>query len=134
MSNIQNLFILGIGEMDAQHRRIIECLEGLVTQARENNRPDEKKELLEKTYKFLKEYGLEHFRDEEELMLTISYPDFPEHVKEHAKFRIKVQELEDRLDKGDIVFVAETAAFLKSWLIDHINVVDRKYAIFYQTK
>ncbi len=75
----------------------------------------------------LSDYALKHFLVEEELMRAYGYPKFAAHKAAHDLFRTRVGQM--MTDLGATGEVSKTIrVFLESWLVNHIDTVDRKLA------
>lgn len=123
-------FMIGIPEIDMQHRSLINSLNKLIEKYDAN--PGEIKEILD----FLVDYVLLHFETEETLMEKYNYPDMEEHVKEHRAFTKDINkfmddfimlgpspEMEKRIEEG-----------LVSWIKNHILNVDKKMGQYLKEK
>lgn len=115
-------FLLGVNEMDDEHKILIAKINKLVKSLNKENQ-----KLIEENFIDLRDYTVLHFRDEEEFMQRVQYPDFEAHSKIHenmlAKFgSFQEQVFDGTLDKKKFV------AFLKNWLVSHILGVDMQYA------
>lgn len=77
----------------------------------------------------LAEYAARHFSREENLMKEIHYPGLLAHKEQHAAFVVKVKSVRDKYLLGASNSDAiETLEFVKDWLVNHIQKVDRAYA------
>lgn len=75
----------------------------------------------------LVDYADKHFLVEEEFMRAYDYPDLESHKAAHDVFRARVQQL--MTDLGISGDVSKTVrVFLESWLVNHIDKLDRKLA------
>lgn len=85
------------------------------------------KEKIEETLKFLKDYTVEHFSSEEQLMKDIDFPELTEHQKTHAEFVQTVLELEETVKtKGvSVLSTIKLNRTLTDWLINHIHKCDK---------
>ena len=73
----------------------------------------------------LADYAHKHFLVEEELMEAYEYPAFEAHKAAHDVFRSRVGQM--MIDLGETGEVLKTVrVFLGSWLIKHIDKVDRQ--------
>lgn len=72
-----------------------------------------------------------HFDAEEALMQDLGYPDWQTHVAEHAQLLADAEELARNYDLGHISALA-LPAFLKKWLLHHIETSDRAYIEFFK--
>ncbi|MDP2824543.1 MAG: hemerythrin domain-containing protein [Sulfuritalea sp.] len=67
----------------------------------------------------------EHFAAEEALMKAAEYPGLVARMKEHAKFRAKLGELQIKSIGEDIS--TDTVGFLVGWLTHHIARTDMAF-------
>lgn len=125
LSNTTNLRT-GIDLIDAQHTTLMECLRNL----QENLLGDAHLQDAEEDALFLASYSLEHFAEEERLMLDAFYPEYEAHRREHQLFEEWVDMVKARLSEGGDhrVILHEVHAYLSEWLVTHIRDVDMKMA------
>ena len=83
-------------------------------------------QVLDKTI----EYAGYHFQTEEALMEQFSYPGMEKHKATHEAFRIKVTALKRQLDEHVATVPQELLEYLRSWLINHITIVDKELGLF----
>lgn len=114
---------IGVEKIDCQHRELLAKLNEFF----EACTKQQGKEKIGETLKFLKEYTLEHFGSEEQLMKDIDFPELTEHQKIHAEFVQTVLELEESLNtKGvSILSTIKLNRTLTDWLLNHINKCDK---------
>lgn len=110
--------------IDNQHKELIQRVNDVL----EACNKQKGKEKIEEVMKFLKDYTVKHFSDEENLMKKYQYPSYEEHKKIHEDFVKKVDELDEKIKKEGInlsiiMFVNKT---LVDWLINHISKEDKK--------
>ncbi|CQR55705.1 hemerythrin family protein [Paenibacillus sonchi] len=123
MINWKDSYDIGVEKIDCQHRQLLvklnEFFEACTNQ--------QGKEKIEETLKFLKEYTLEHFSDEEHLMQDIDFPELAEHRKTHAEFVKTVLDLEESIkSKGvSVLSTIKLNRTLTDWLLNHINKCDK---------
>jgi hemerythrin len=115
---------LGIPELDAQHRQLLECLEKL--EAAEDEKAGELAVYFVLTQ--LDAYSRVCFVVEEILMRLFDYPGLAAHAKEHADFAARLIALEQSELRHEVH--GETRKFLHDWLAQHIGVSDRRFARF----
>ena len=116
--------------MDREHAVLIEyinTLQGLVD-------GDSSKHLVGQVLEGLIQYTKTHFYVEEELMYAFRYPDYANHINAHEKFKITMNELSSQYKTGEVDVSDELINFLKDWLINHIQKIDRKLAEFLKGK
>lgn len=121
-------FDLGIPPMDLQHRKLvgmIETAKNLISDAQDGiDCYDEIAQVLEE----LKNYTIEHFKDEEALMDLKGYTDLERHREKHNAFVLKVQEfLSSDIDYNQTEVLVGIVQFLLDWVVEHILYEDKKY-------
>lgn len=115
-------FLIGVDQMDDEHKILIERINKLIMALNTTNRG----QILE-CFSSLKEYTLYHFNDEEKFMQRIDYPDYQAHKKIHENMLNHFIGYEADL-KANHLDKKKFLAFLKNWLISHILGVDTQYA------
>jgi len=73
------------------------------------------------------DYTANHFAGEEEQMRRTSYPDFNNHKREHEKLVEQALGLKAKFEAGETLHTQSVIEFLQSWLVNHIQGVDKKY-------
>jgi len=117
---------VGIESIDNQHRKLVSLINSLQTAIDYSTGERYEREALEA----LVDYTRTHFKYEESLLEQNDYPGFAEHRAEHERMIVKVGQLMDSyLDDQDNA-LQDANAFLKDWLISHINGTDKQYSQF----
>jgi hemerythrin len=111
----------GIGEIDVQHRRIVDYINRLY-ELRES--PD--REALGEVIAEMVDYTVSHFAFEEGVMESAGYMFAGPHKRVHELFTRKVAEYQSRFDIGENV-TAELHGMLSRWLFNHIRNEDHGY-------
>jgi hemerythrin len=119
-------YSVGVPEMDAQHRKLIDLLRILY----EAVSAGEGEAVVGGVLHDLIEYTQVHFADEERLMALNAYPAYERHRARHAELTAQVLELQRRYEAGELVFGMEVMGFLRRWLLDHIQAEDQHYGPF----
>ena len=124
-----NSFKIGITEIDAQHRELFSRLEKLENDLKKGKGS----EIVISTFHFLDDYVRRHFRAEEELQELYHYPHREMHAVEHATFKRRLKQLEERLATEDPseTLAAQTNALLTQWLITHVTSLDKELAGYF---
>lgn len=117
-------YSVGVKEIDAQHRRLVQIIRAL----QESMRDNPKSPAVGQTLKELVDYTKTHFRDEETLMRRISYPDLAEHQQRHSAMILEVIEILRQVKAGKEYTAPDMVAFLKKWLFEHIQGEDTRIA------
>jgi hemerythrin len=117
---------IDVALIDTQHRRLIEAInafyEGIST--RQSNAA------LAQLLKFMIDYLQEHFSTEEGLMRKHGYPDLDRHSAQHQGFVDETRAMVDRYVEGRLLLSIEVTSFLRTWLINHIQVTDKALGQF----
>lgn len=118
----------GIKEIDSQHERLVSILNkvSILIEAHDAYSDDD---VIDQCLSDLLSYTIEHFDFEEKLMAQYNYEDLENHKKIHQDLREKVKDLYDQFSCGREV-INEFLTFLQTWLVTHIQAVDRKYVPF----
>ena len=121
---------VGIAEMDAQHKKLIELVNTL-HEARIGGAAHERVgEILDG----ITVYVRTHFTDEETLMQKHTFPGLEEHQQEHISLIKKLAAFKHRYQEDNPPTSFELLSFLKSWIVDHIMESDRVYGNYIQKK
>jgi len=114
---------VGIRAMDDQHGILMDTMNDLRLASVRNSSREEVGGLLSR----LVELTRLHFLNEEQLMEQYGFPELPEHHFEHQQLLSHLLEHSHRVQLGETVSMRSLLIFLRSWFIDHIGTVDRKY-------
>ncbi|WP_430459542.1 bacteriohemerythrin [Thalassolituus sp. LLYu03] len=115
---------LGIDVIDSQHRRIVDYINDLSVAISQES-VDQVFDVMER----LRDYTLDHFAFEEQLMEQAGYPLQKSHQLVHRRFEDKVANMVEELTNGRDPFgIARRARnSLMVWLIQHIRHEDQDY-------
>ncbi len=115
---------LGLPEVDAQHKEILNALRDLQLQLRDQVSDEEITEKL----LLINQYRVEHFRTEEKLMEP--YKDqltaYAEHVAAHRNFANGIDEFLLRFASEGTAIAEELYEYLGRWLHKHIIGLDKQ--------
>ena len=112
--------------IDEQHKKLI----NLINILHDAMKQAKGKEVLGGIIKELISYSIFHFSYEEKLMSKYNFPGTILHKMEHQKFTLKVQKLQNDYVSGKAILSQDVLQFLKDWLVEHIQVNDKKYVPF----
>ena len=115
-------YSVGIGSMDREHQRLIDIINSLYAAMRSGKG----KEVIGDILNELIEYTKTHFADEERLMRDSGYPGYEDQKRAHEVLIAKVLEIQEKYRSGTALS-QEIMSFLKNWLVNHIQGMDRKY-------
>ena len=116
-------YSVGISKIDDEHRQFIDIINMAIATNESSENPGELREVL---YRITK-YAINHFSTEENYMIEFNYPEYQYHKEEHHDFSRKVIAYCERVNDGDSQISKEILEYLKRWLINHIQVTDKKY-------
>ncbi|MFH2065612.1 MAG: bacteriohemerythrin [Pseudomonadota bacterium] len=121
--NWDNSFSVGVEEIDAQHKNLINIFNKFYYRIESDD-----KKALGRLLASLVEYTVYHFATEEKYMKKFHYHDTENHIKEHQLFTEKVADVKKRFDSGKLILSLEITKFVKDWIANHILVSDKKYS------
>jgi hemerythrin-like metal-binding protein len=116
---------VGIPVIDAQHKKLIEIMNGL----HEGTSRGDGMRRIGKVLEELDRYAAVHLSFEEGMMLKMGYPAFEVHVKQHDFLRSRIVELRGGYARGE-VDALDLVKFLIHWFMGHIREADRKFGAF----
>lgn len=117
---------IGIESIDSQHRNLVELINSLQTAVDYSTGEEYQRQALDK----LVDYTRTHFKYEEGLMEQNGYPEFESHRAEHVRMIARVDEVLEAYRQDQEDAMKKAVAFLKGWLLNHINGTDRQYSKF----
>ena len=119
-------YSVGIESIDLQHKKLLGLINSLQTAVNYKTGEAFEREALDE----LVDYTKTHFKYEEDLMQEHGYPSFEAHRAEHAKMVARVDSLLEEYNQNQDLAMRKALAFLKDWLINHINGTDKQYSEF----
>ena len=111
--------LIGISEIDEEHKRLFELIADTDAALKSNDNPISNAILL---INELKHYAVSHFAHEEAYMERINDPELPRQKKEHATFVDKVNSysFSDVTEESAKAVILELLEYLSRWLMGHI--------------
>ncbi len=119
-------YSVGIDSIDQQHKKLINLINHLQTAVDYSTGEQFERDALDE----LVDYTKTHFTYEEGLMRDNEYPDFEAHKAQHEKMFKKVAEVLAEYEKDQDTAMSNAVAYLKNWLINHINGTDKQYSSY----
>lgn len=117
---------VGIPELDAQHRHLIDLLGELV----KCTHSGESGGFAPTALKELNRYAEWHLQREELVLRIRGYPGYREHKAEHDAYRKKAASLQVHSDRRDLGI--RIVNFLTEWWKFHILISDQRYARYFR--
>jgi hemerythrin len=126
----QESYSVGVEELDAQHRRIMELINEI---AEQSEKPQSKATCFVVLNAMIK-YAETHFSTEEAYLEKHGYPKYPKQQEEHEKFVDEVFNMTQELDGENPLTLRMLAIYLQDWYAEHILGFDQEYKVFLSKK
>jgi len=123
-------YSVGIDSIDNDHKKLIHLINNLQTAI--DYKTDRQFESL--TMDEVVDYTHYHFDREERFMEDNDYPDFVPHKAKHEEMISNVNKFVEAYERDESGAIESLLAYLKSWLIAHINGTDQEYSEFLISK
>lgn len=123
-------YSVNVTEMDDQHKKLVD----LINQLHDAMLGRRAKEIQKGILDQLITYTKTHFTREEQLMQQHNYTGLPEQKIQHEKFVEKLRSWVRDYKDGRLTLSLDMMNFLKDWLLNHIQKVDKKYSDFFAQK
>jgi len=122
---------VGVEHIDNQHKIWFEKANELF----EAGKAQRAKEYIDTMIDFLDEYTKQHFKDEEEYMEKIGYPEIDAQKKAHASFVKDLAKLKSDYNEsgGNILVIINANKMVVNWLTNHITSMDKKIGDYVRT-
>lgn len=122
---------LGIATIDEQHRSLVDQVNALHEEI-SRSAPDRK--ALGVKLEDLVDSTMNHTIAEEEMLKRHGYPQIDARLTEHSQFTSKIVQILDQFQANPGAVSADTAAQLKDWLTQHIQVQNKSCVPFLKSK
>jgi len=123
-------YSVGVVELDEHHKKLI----SMINELHFAMKGDRGQKVVCGIVSDMLSYARMHFEIEEKYMRQSKYLGVLQHLKEHAVFTKKAEQLEQRCQSGEFVVSVEVVWFLSDWLKTHILEADQKYVSVLQEK
>jgi len=124
-----NNLLIGIEEIDAQHKHLFELINNL----HEKLVTGQGHDVLTDTINSLVLYVHEHFTTEENYMERQHYPEYESQKKEHNIFYQKVKSFQAKYKTNSPLLARDILIFLGEWYRKHIAERDKKIGEYMRT-
>ena len=119
-------FLIGIEELDYEHRCLIEEINSLHRELLAQIDMDRVEDALGKIHARMQA----HFALEESVMVSHKYPHYPEHKAEHERLLDQYTEFMTKFDRTPNLGDREAIeGILRQWIVDHILARDKKMSL-----
>lgn len=116
-------YSVGVLTVDSQHKVLFDIINELHAAMMKGQAQSMTGPLLKK----LADYTKSHFAAEEGMMTIAKYPGLAEHKIKHRDLIKQVEDYVARYEKGEITINLHLLNFLRDWLTNHIQKVDKEY-------
>ncbi len=113
-----------VHQCDAQHKRLFDT----INQLADAMRVGKGQSVISQIVSQLITYTRTHFQQEEALMEQAQYPELAAHRQLHRKLVADVEKFQRELEEGLRPNTVAVLDFLKEWLTQHIQKVDKAYS------
>ncbi len=118
-----NLYSVNIEKFDNDHKKLLQFINDLHQAMMQGQGKAKLSNILDE----LLDYTRYHFSAEEAEMQKANYPELENHKKLHKELTDQLHQLIEDYKAGKKEVSIDTFRFLKEWLFNHIQVVDKKY-------
>ena len=119
----EDSFATGVSLFDQQHKKLFDMINELHDAMQQKRSRD----AIGRILNGLAEYTVNHFAEEERCFARTGYAEEAQHKQLHKKLVDQVVELLGKFNNGETLMTQEVITFLKDWLINHIQGVDKRY-------
>jgi hemerythrin len=119
-------YSLGIKNIDDQHKKLFDIVDKIFSLQESKDVKGNIRTILHELFEYIKV----HFKDEEEFMKSINYPDLAYHIELHEQLVKSVSGILGDPSRLDIIQM-KMRVIAKQALIDHILEEDMKYQRYY---
>ena len=126
------IYELGISEIDLQHKKLISISNELYDIATSNDASY--KISMSKILKGLTDYTVYHFTSEEEFMKKYGYEGTPMHKLAHDNFIAEVTQQIKKLSDASQDDILVFYDYIANWILAHIAKADKVWASFVKPK
>ena len=116
--------------LNEQHRKLFDILKELYNAMEDKSNKSALRVILNNLSLYIKQ----HLEAEEALLQKYAYPDLEEQREQHKLFIKKIEDFKNDFENNKFMLYFEMAIFLKNWIANHIEEIDKKYADFLNAK
>lgn len=116
---------IGVGQIDEEHERLFGVYQTFIESLKNGGGVEAIKDALI----ILDEYISYHFTNEEELMISVDFPELFAHKLEHLDFQVAVTRFKNSVLSGEDIN-QDFVNFFGHWLVAHITIMDKKIGDF----
>lgn len=115
---------VGVKEIDDQHKTFVGIMNDLYNHF---NKGDLQMNAIMDIVKQLENYSKFHFATEEKYFDMFDYEGAEEHKKVHQDLLRRFMEIKGLIEKEGSEKITDLIDFLEDWLVNHLEIYDKKY-------
>ncbi len=119
-------FSVGVSRFDEEHKQLM----NLINQLHDAMKTGQGRQVIGDVLQGLISYTRNHFASEERLMKAYAYPGYEGHKKEHNQLTMTVLDFQKGFASGSVPLSQTVMSFLRDWLANHIQGMDKEYGPF----
>ena len=123
-------YSVGVAELDKQHKVLFDLINKLYDAMQVGQGSKEVGNVITEMIN----YTQFHFTAEEKYLTTYKYIELGKQKASHEGFVKKVKDFQSQYQQGKLAISIEVMNFLRDWLVTHIQVEDKKYSAFLNSK
>ncbi len=123
-------YLIGIDEIDAQHKKWIDIYNRFVIARQEHNEHEVLKEILME----IVDYTKYHFETEEKYMKKYDYPDISKHKDKHNYLIKEISDLILSVNYNEEEAIVTLEKMMKEWILKHILTFDKAFGKYVNKK
>ena len=124
----ENKYLVGIDQIDTQHKQLFDLTNKLYDACLLGDK--ELQEIFKTAMGHMVEYVHFHFSAEMEFLRKIKYPDIHNHKLQHDELIKNILSAANDFKEGKTFVPNHFVRMLKDWIISHIAVYDKEYALY----
>lgn len=122
--------VIDSGPIDADHMKLVALVNELHTATSQGTG----QEVIHKIMAELITYTKEHLQREEQIMVSLHFPNLERHKDGHTRFTEKLNALQKKYDEGSITVASQLSTVLRDWLSLHIRRSDKEMKMLLQKR
>ena len=120
-------YSVGVSKIDEEHKKFIDIIN--IYKAIYVIPHDDRTRAISEILVEIIAYAEKHFKTEETYMINFKYYDYKSHKDEHNRFSKIISNYWQELADNKFKVTDAILEHLKQWLVNHIQVTDKKYVI-----
>ena len=128
--NWEEKYSVGFEEIDTQHKNLVEMINELHNSFTQGKADELAKDIIDEMIKYT-DY---HFKTEEKYFKKHNYSEIKKHMEQHKGFVAQVTSFQKDFIARKVTITYDLMNFLRDWLLNHIQVSDKKFGLEFQKR